>query len=189
MLQSINYVLLHSKKETNDEIKLGDGTVLIKDTTYEPEKHAIQKLEVLAPPVKWNMDIKKGDFVYVHHFVCMNESDYLWSKKEGIYWCPKDFVYARVRKGKVKMLGHWAFIKPIIEEGPRTKSGIFLTPDAEVEVFQQGTIRYINKELKELGLKVGDRIGFSKNSEYDMEVEGETLYRMRTKDILYKVEE
>jgi len=188
-MQSLNYVLLYSKKEANDEIKLGDGTVLIKDTTYEPEKHAIQKLEVLAPPVKWNMDIKKGDFVYVHHFVCMNESDYLWSKKEGIYWCPKDFVYARVRKGKLKMLHHWNFVKQKTETDAdiKTKSGIYLKSEKE-DITLHGYVEHLSDWMKGQGIKKGDEVMFSENSEYNMKIEGKTLMRMRNVDILAKVE-
>jgi co-chaperonin GroES (HSP10) len=119
----------------------------------------------------------------------MNGSDYLWSKKEGIYWCPKDFVYARVRKGKVKMLGNWNFIRPIITEPPRSESGIYLTSEPKAFAFRKGIVAHMSDGMKELGLKIGDKIGFSKNSEYDMEIEGEKLYRMRDKDILYKIEE
>ena len=112
----------------------------------------------------------------------------MYDKEKGYYTCPKDFIYARVRDGELKMLGNWNFVKPIKEEGPKTASGIYTTPNAEVEVFQQGILTYMSEGMSKLDVKIGDRIGFSKNSEYDMEVEGETLYRMKDKDILYTVE-
>ena len=41
--------------------------------------------------------------------------------------------------------------------------------------------------LKVLGVKKGDEVVFSKNSEYKMDIEGKTLMRMRNQDILAKV--
>ena len=45
----------------------------------------------------------------------------------------------------------------------------------------------MNDELKSWGVKKGDEVIFSKNSEYDMLIEGEKLLRMRNFDILAKV--
>tara|TARA_B100000575_G_C22515824_1_gene335120 strand:- start:249 stop:470 length:222 start_codon:yes stop_codon:yes gene_type:complete len=46
-----------------------------------------------------------------------------------------------------------------------------------------GTIKYINKELEDMGVKVGDEISFTPESEYEFYVEGEKLYRMFTNNI------
>jgi co-chaperonin GroES (HSP10) len=46
----------------------------------------------------------------------------------------------------------------------------------------------MNDEMKKMGLKKGDEVIFSKNSEYDMKIEGDKLLRMRNFDILAKVE-
>ena len=43
--------------------------------------------------------------------------------------------------------------------------------------------------MKEQGVKEGDEVVFSVNSEYDMKIEGEVLLRMRNEDILATVED
>ena len=46
-----------------------------------------------------------------------------------------------------------------------------------------GYIVYGNKHLEKLGVKEGDKINFTKDSEYEFNIDGELLYRMRTLDI------
>jgi len=46
-----------------------------------------------------------------------------------------------------------------------------------------GTIVYINQELLDLGLSIGDEISFEPDSEYPFYINDEKLYRMTTKNI------
>jgi len=49
-----------------------------------------------------------------------------------------------------------------------------------------GTIEYINQELLDLGLSIGNEISFEPNSEYPFYINDEKLYRMLTKNITLK---
>ncbi len=44
-------------------------------------------------------------------------------------------------------------------------------------------LKYGNKDLRKLDIFEGDNVCFLPESEYEFEIEGETLYRMKTKDI------
>ena len=46
-----------------------------------------------------------------------------------------------------------------------------------------GVVKYNNEELKKLGVKVGDEVSFTPESEYEFYVEDEKLYRMFTNNI------
>lgn len=46
-----------------------------------------------------------------------------------------------------------------------------------------GIIKYINQELINKGVKEGDKISFTPNSEYEFRVDNEKLYRMFTNNI------
>ena len=70
----------------------------------------------------------------------------------------------------------YCFIKPI----DKKDSVIFKNVSEEPLM---GTIRYINKELLDLGLKEGDEISFKPDSDYEFTVDGEKLYRMFTDNI------
>ena len=44
-------------------------------------------------------------------------------------------------------------------------------------------MKYINSELKKLGVAPGDIVAYEPHSEYEFKVEGEKLYRMYTNNI------
>ena len=87
------------------------------------------------------------------------------------------------------MMYHWNFVIQKLEDESNymTKSGIFTKPEAEDEELY-GYVEHMNNDLKKMGVKKGDEVVFSKNSEYDMQIEGEKLLRMRNFDILAKIE-
>ena len=69
----------------------------------------------------------------------------------------------------------YCFIKPIkARESAIIKRG---------EEPLMGIVKYINQELLDLGVKVGDEISFQPESEYEFTIEGEKLYRMFTNNI------
>ena len=43
--------------------------------------------------------------------------------------------------------------------------------------------------IEELGLKVGDVVGFKENRDYRIKIEGVEYYRTRAEDLMYVVEE
>jgi hypothetical protein len=46
-----------------------------------------------------------------------------------------------------------------------------------------GYVVYSNNVLKDLGVLEGSKINFLKDSEYEFDIDGEILYRMRSSDI------
>ena len=202
-----NYFLVEVEKPYEDTVEVNGVEVSI-DITFNPLKFARQYGVVYEVP-SWlpeglDFDVKKGDKVYFHHLITANSSnasqksitnqDYKsehlveWIEKENIYKIHWQYLYARVRSGKLKMLHHWNFIeqKRESEEDIKTESGIFLKPEEE-DITLHGHVEYMNDWMKEQGVKKGDEIVFSENSEYKMNIEGKTLMRMRNEDILAKV--
>jgi len=70
----------------------------------------------------------------------------------------------------------YCFIKPIKTENS------YLFKNCEEEPLM-GIVKYINKELLDLGVSVGDRISFTPESDYPFTVDDEKLYRMFTNNI------
>ena len=127
--------------------------------------------------------------MYCHHFLTSEENRVKFHDDEKVFSIHWTYMYARVRKGKLKMLHQWNFVKQKVEDESNyiSDSGIYLKPEAE-DVELHGYVEYMNDDLKKLGVKKGDEVVFSENSEYDMIIEGEKLLRMRNFDILAKVE-
>tara|TARA_R100000664_G_scaffold34245_1_gene55685 strand:- start:7255 stop:7833 length:579 start_codon:yes stop_codon:yes gene_type:complete len=186
-----DYYFVKVEKTHEDTITL-NGKELFLDSSYNEMKHARQYGTVVGVPRGLSMgkkrDIKKGDKVYCHHFLVSEENRVNFIEQDNVYKIFFESIYARVRNGKLKMLGQWNFVKQKVEDESNyiTKSGIYLKPEAEDEELY-GYVEHMNDELKSWGVKKGDEVIFSKNSEYDMLIEGEKLLRMRNFDILAKV--
>ena len=181
------------EKEQEDTIKINDKELYL-DSSYNALFHARQHGKVYQTPVndKLNLDIKKGDIVYFHHFVTADE-DTAYGVEKGvnrvnfikdkkIYKVHNSQIYGRTRKGKFKAVSFWNFVEQLKEdeEDIKTESGIYFKPDVE-DIRLYGRLIHPSKELKHIK---GEKIIFSENSEYKMDIEGEELMRMRNQDIL-----
>ena len=89
-----------------------------------------------------------------------------------------EFLYKQ--NGEWKGYNKYCFIKPSPAKDSFLKKSI-----TEEPLF--GTIKYINDQLLNLGLNVGDEISYQPESEYEFNVDGERLYRMFTNNITFSL--
>ena len=186
-------VLVYREKNTNDEVEIGDNKLFI-DTSWYEYDHVIQHATVRYVPkrissyFKTEMELLPGDKVYCHHFIA-DEKNMIEIHDEKLSKLNYGQLYARVRDNKVHMLCDWVLVEIIEdkEEELQTKSGIWIKTEKEKKE-QMGKIKYVNSKSINDGFKPGDTVVFMKDADYEMEVEGEKLYRMRNQDILAKVD-
>jgi co-chaperonin GroES (HSP10) len=178
-----NRIWIEVETTHNNKVMFGDTEIYL-DTSFEHEFRARQYGTVYAVS-KSIKDIKKGDKIYFHHFVIKKENKVNFVENKMVFQTIKPFVYAIVRDGKLKMLDNWVFVEQVKEdeEDCKTESGIWFKANPE-DVVLHGVLKHSNKELEEQGAKINDRIIFSKDSEYIMDIEGEDLMRMRNEDVL-----
>lgn len=173
------------EKETEDTIKIG-GVEMYRDTSYNPMKLARQYGTVYRTPIHSSIDVdlKEGDKVWFHHFIPSAVNKVQYSEDDNVYKAEIQHLYLRKRgEDDFKALGHWNFIEQEVAEPEKSSSGIILeTSGSDVEL--HGKAVFINEELQEQGVEEGDRVFFSEDSEYDMNIEGRSLMRMRNFDIL-----
>lgn len=192
--------------EFNSTITFKDGSQIYLDTSFEHYRHVRQngKVYAVSPKVK---GVKVGDTVWFHHFVPVTETikgytvsthnEYLRkligkrlylvdAKDRNIGGAEQLFLYEN--ESGIHTYGETVMIRPIRLEIPKTESGIFLESN-EKDAVQEGIIAYTNESLEKFGFNVGDRVKFSKHSEYELDVNGELLWRMNTTDIYLKYEE
>ena len=122
----------------------------------------------------------------VHHNVFKYYNDIYGRQKSGRSWIIDDlFLVDDYQFYMYKQDGQWyshdkyCFIKP------SEKKDCFIKKSGSIEPLV-GTIKYINKELEELGLRVGDEVSYQPNSEYEFIIDDEVLYRMFTSNITLK---
>lgn len=178
-------VIVELESTTDKNINIG-GKDYILDTAFRKLWNAVQHVIVVSRDK--GCDVKPGDKVYVHHFVVEDERK-VPTKGKDYRWLEYSQLYCRVRKGKIKTLSDYILVEPIQYDESKfkksTDSGILLTRKAGTEyVDKVGTVKYIGRSARRKGLRVGDKILFNKNCEYQIKIEGEVLYRMEMRDVI-----
>ena len=184
--------LVKLEKLVEDTVKV-NGVEMYLDSSYDPMRFARQYGEVVIAPERLSskyMDVKVGDRIYFHHFVA-DKKNQMVEDEEGNYILQVDAgqIYCAVRDNKIIMQNFWCFVeqKTELEDNYKTSSGIFLKSTMEIEE-QRGYLKYANQEILDYGAKINDEVIFSENSEYNMNIEGQELLRMRNIDILAVIE-
>ena len=176
-MKSLYQFIVKPKKERYDNIrKVGDNQLII-NSNIEDHRFVSKKAVVVSTPAAFDTDIKPGDDVYVHHNIFRrwynqrgqerNSSTFF---KDDLYFAHLDQIYMY----NLKCHLNYCFVKPIKEID-------ILKASKEKEHF--GILKYSNSSLERVGLKPGDLVVFTPNSEFEFIVEGERLYCMKSKDI------
>jgi co-chaperonin GroES (HSP10) len=184
------YIYFTVEKETEDEYVMSNGVKLWLDTEIDRARNARQYGTVKSVPENLNrfkrfkdeVDIKEGDKIWFHHFV-VEESSKIDLFGENVYMLPYEQIFAVEREGELLPTNDFVFIKPDVKE--RESSILHTSKDGELSK-KTGTVVYTCKDGERMGLDKGDRI-FFKSAPYDMDVNGEKLYRLRADNILAKL--
>ena len=166
-----------------DNIKSYGDIEFITSTSEEDHKSSNRFAIVVATPINYTGPVKEGDILLVHHNVFKYYNDMYGREKSGksffkddLFFIDFDQFFLYYNKEEWKSHSKYCFIKPI----PPKKS--FLGKTGKEEPLM-GVVKYNNQELKNLGVKVGDEVSFTPESEYEFYVEDEKLYRMFTDNI------
>lgn len=177
-----DYIIEPLGERYNNSKKIKNKTLIL-NTKIEEFKSVNKKAKVVSVPRAYNLPIKKGDIVYVHHNVFrrfynmkgsqQNSRSYF---KEDLYFCSPDQIFL-YNNGSNNSFLNRCFVKPLISD----KLGEKVLPNL-------GILKYGNKELKSLNINEGDLISFPNLREWQFNIDGELLYCMKSKDILIKHE-
>ena len=160
---------------------------LIISSSKEDHLASTREAIVLETPYDYDGPIQKGDIVIVHHNVFKYYYDMRGKEKSSWNHFRDDLfmvddVYAYKRgEGRWRGVGRYVFVAPV----KNGRENTIITSDLEKPLI--GEIRYINQELEDKGLEVGDLITFEPESEYPFHIDGEKIYRMYTKNITIKL--
>lgn len=183
MRSPYNFIVTPVSNRRYDNMKDISGVEFITSVSQEDHMSSNRFATVVELPIKYNGPIKKGDTLLVHHNVFKFYYDMYGRQKSGrshlkdnLFLIDSEQFFLYKQNDKWKAHGKYCFIKPVKLED----SYIFKGGNEEPLV---GIVKYINKQLIDLGVKEGDKISFTPDSEYEFTVEGEKLYRMFTNNI------
>ena len=136
-------------------------------------------------PLNYDGDLQEGDEVVVHHNVFRSYYDMKGYErksreyfKDNLYLVDKSRIYLVKKGGDYISFDDYCFVSPKGEENMEVTLGAY--------ELHKGTIVYTNEQLSDQGIDTGMEVGYTKDSEYEFEIEGELLYRMKRKDICIK---
>ena len=176
-MNSLYNFIVTPLEERYDNIRDVNGKELMINTNIENHQFVSKKAVAVSTPAALKTNIKPGDNLYVHHNIFRRYYDIKGREKnsgiyfkEDMYFCSPDQIYMYNNKSHL----NYCFIKPI-----HNKSN--LTFSKEQEHF--GILKYSNSSLEAVGLRPGDLVVFTPNSEFEFIIEGERLYCMKSNDI------
>jgi len=185
-MKSIYRFLIKPKKERyNNTIEL-NGQELIINTKIETFESVSKNAIVEIVPEAFKTKIKPGDEVIVHHNVFRRFYDMKGKEKnsasffkDDLFFCDIEQIYLYKSNDSWKTNLNYCFVKPIKNDDKMT---------LEKEKPLKGIIKYSNDKLSSNGIKSGDLITFTPNSEFEFIIEGERLYCMKSNDIAIRHE-
>lgn len=190
-MSTLNYLIVELDEAYNNEVEVLEDQSLIVNSTIESVAHISRTAKVIEAPDF--VILQQGDEVVVHHNIFrlrnntkgnLTQSNYHLEGNK--YFVPLTEVFMYKRDSDWICLEPYVFIKPIeLREEESLLLGV--KDEYKGREHQKGIIAFNNKQLLDQGVKVGDEIVFSRNSEYEFTIDGELYYKMRTKDILAKI--
>lgn len=169
-----------------DNIKKVGDLELITSSSKEDHVASNREAVVVATPKWYKGEIEPGDKLLVHHNVFKYYYDMKGRQSSGwsffrdkTFLLSADQFYMYNHGGEWKTIRDCCFVSPIDSEDGLIARTITKEPLV-------GVLKYGNAELTEMGINVGDVVGFEPESEYAFNVEGEKMYRMFTKNISIK---
>jgi hypothetical protein len=176
-----SFIVTPKEKRYKEGKQIGD--VFFKTTSsIEDAKDVSKEAIVVAVPLNYNGEIEAGDEVIIHHNIFRsyyNQKGKLTYSRAFLYddyfqAIPEE-VFLYKKEGKWKANDDFCFIEPVKGDAGKTLAQ---------ELEHTGIVFVSNEHPK------GMKIGFTKESEYEVWVDGKMYYRMRNVDVcIYYKEE
>lgn len=152
---------------------------LIKNVSIEDAKDVNRVGVVVSVPSTFNSIVEIGDEIVVHHNtfritfnqqgIPVQSTSYI---KKDLFFVYPEMVYMVVKKstGEKISLNPFVFVTPIIEDGKVLEN--------------TGILTYGNQFTESQGIKQGSKVFFKDYSNYEFNIYGEKLYRMKNQQLV-----
>jgi len=187
-MQALDKFIVRIPQKYKDKIKMGDVELDLVSKFQEFENRFMHS-EVVALPKRYEdeIDVKVGDTLYVHHNIVMGDYFNFQDDLYLVAYRPEGYRvnlgHAYKNEEGIHMIDHWVFLEPM-ESSKKVQSSVLEIVQEDVPN-DRGRIWAGSPKLEEMGLKPGDVVYFSKDSDYEMEIDGTKVWRMLTSDLMY----
>ena len=191
-MKTFDLFVVEIKKRINDTIKTESGLELYIDSRFDEFKNRTTEAPVVAVPFKYDTGVEVGDTLYFHHLVVINDGQPLTGEDNHylVRFDPDHTVnnqaiaYKSAKTGRVHPLAGWSLLERV-EEREEKQSDIIDVVKLKDSPVTKGKVSFTPPWVEELGLEVGDVVGFGKNMDYRITIEDKEYYRVRAEDLMY----
>lgn len=197
-MRTYNYFVVELEKLINDTIVTDSGLELYIDHSLNENgefENRVTEGPVVCSPFKIDTGVEPGDTLYFHHLVVMQGGQVLTGNDSHyIVKCSTEalsnqaIAYKSKKDGKIRPLFGWSLLEPL-EEEEESLSELIETITLKEKLPTSGKVAFGSKDLEDLGVRVGDVVGFKENRDYRIKIDGKEYYRTRTEDLLYVKED
>jgi co-chaperonin GroES (HSP10) len=191
-MKTFDLFVVKIDKLINDTIKTEGGLELYIDNRFNEFQNRTTEAPVVAVPFKYDTGVEVGDTLYFHHLVVINDGQPLTGEDNHylVRFDPDNTVnnqaiaYKSAKTGRVHPLAGWSLLERV-EEREEKQSGVIDVVKLKDSPVTKGKVSFTPPWVEELGLEVGDVVGFRKNMDYRITIEGTEYYRVRSEDLMY----
>ena len=79
--------------------------------------------------------------------------------------------------GRIELLSEWVFLTPEVQSYEQVSDSGIIIDLEKPEYNEYGYVLYDSPAVQQLGLKTGDKVMIMKNADYEMDVDGDKVYR------------
>ena len=191
-MKTFDLFVVKIERLINDTIKTEGGLELYIDNRFNEFQNRTTEAPVVAVPFKYDTGVEVGDTLYFHHLVVINDGQPLTGEDNHylVRFDPDNTVnnqaiaYKSAKTGRVHPLAGWSLLERV-EEREEKQSDIIDVVKLKDNPVTKGKVSFTPPWVEELGLEVGDVVGFRKNMDYRITIEGTEYYRVRAEDLMY----
>ena len=178
-MESLFNFIISTDSRYNNKIDLDGNELIVNTEITERDYHFVNRIgTVVNTPRLCYTQIKEGDKVIVHHNVFRRWYDQRGVEKNGksflsenTFACDPDQIFGYNDGTGWKATDGFCFVAPIESKDVWELSN---------ELTTTGVMIYTNEELEHLR---GHKVGFTPNSEYEFNIDGQKLYRVLSNQI------
>lgn len=172
------FIVTPNKGKRYDNTVNWDDSEFVTSTSEEDFRFANRKAIVKELPLGYNGPIKKGDVLLVHHNAFKFYNDIKGNRRSGKSFFKDDLFFIELDQFFMYHNGEkwYAYDRYVFVEPIKVKDSYIYKPLSEEPLM--GIMRYPNEYLKSQGVKEGDEVVFTPDSEYEFNVDGKKLYRI-----------
>ena len=191
-MRTLDLFVVELNSQTNEKIVTKNGLELYVDTKFNEFEHRVTEGPVVSTPLKYDTGVKINDTLYFHHHVVLNSGQSLTGHENHFFvrysqnetHRNQAIAYKSQKDSKIRPLSGWSLLEPV-ETMDRKKSSPIEVVEIDKKNPTKGRVCFDAPWLEEIGVKEGDIVGFVKNADYRITIDGKEYYRTRKEDLLY----